>query len=663
MKTIENIFQEKRVFEIPPSERLKVHVNSWEEYQKLYQQSLSDPEKFWGNIAQDFAWFQKWERVCDYDWSPNISPQVSWFQGAKTNLAFNCLDRHIETRGEQVALIWEGNEPGEVRKFTYRELWEEVGRLANALKEMGVKKGDRVAIYMGMVPELAMSLLACARLGAIHNVVFGGFSAESLKERILDSKAEFLLTADGLLRGSKMVSLKPAADEAMAACQEAGHKIKKCLVLQRTQEKVSMKAERDLWWHEFVPQQDTDCSPEVMEAEDPLFILYTSGSTGKPKGVLHTTAGYMVYVATTFKHVFAYQPGDIYWCTADIGWVTGHSYLVYGPLLNGATTLMFEGVPVYPQPDRFWDVVARHQVNIFYTAPTALRALMREGDHWLKNHDLTSLKILGTVGEPINPEAWIWYFEKVGANRCPIVDTWWQTETGGILMTTLPGAMPMKPGAAGVPFFGVQPEILNEKGEGVKGTEGGYFVLKAPWPSIIRGVYQQPERLKKTYFERFPGKYFSGDGAHRDEQGYYWFMGRLDDVLNVSGHRLGTAELESALVKHPQVVEAAVVGFPHPVKGEGIYAFITLNAQAKADRNLRRELIQHLAEEIGPIAKPDHIQFTSVLPKTRSGKIMRRILRKIAAGQGDQLGDTSTLADPAAVEQLLAGAKEERAVE
>jgi len=657
--SIENVFHETRSFEVD-GERCQPYVKDLAEYRKLHRRSLEDPEGFWGEIAEQFSWFKKWDRVSRWNWEDGV--EAKWFEGGKTNLTFNCLDRHLEARGEQTAILWEGNDAKEQRKISYRELFEAVNRLANALKSLGVEKGDRVAIYMGMVPELAMSLLACARLGAIHNVVFGGFSAESLKERILDCRAKYLITADGLFRGAKTVGLKDTADKALAACETEGHRIKACLVLKRTGEKTGWVEGRDHWWHERVSEQDAACDPEVMDAEDPLFILYTSGSTGKPKGVMHTTGGYMVYVATTFKYIFSYRPGDIFWCTADIGWVTGHSYLVYGPLLNGATTVMFEGIPTYPKPDRFWDTIARHKVNIFYTAPTAIRALMREGDQWVKAHDLSSLKVLGTVGEPINPESWIWYFKKVGQGRCPVVDTYWQTETGGILISTFPGSMPMKPSAAGVPFFGVAPAILDEGGKEVTGGEGGYFVLTQPWPAITRGVYGQPERLKETYFSKFKGKYFSGDGAHCDEDGYYWFMGRLDDVLNVSGHRLGTAELESALVKHDKVIEAAVVGFPHEVKGQGIYAFVTLGEGETGDRNLRRALIQHLAEEVGPIAKPDHIQFTNHLPKTRSGKIMRRILRKIAAGESD-FGDTSTLADPSVVEVLLAGAKAELGAE
>jgi len=657
--SIEKVFEETRVFEISPSENLKTYVGSLEEFKKLYQRSIEDPEGFWGELAEGFHWYQKWDRVRSYRWNGTIETQ--WFQGARTNISFNCLDRHLEREEmrDKVAILWEGNEPGDVRKITYGELFQEVCRLANGLKALGVKKGDRVALYMGMVPELAMALLACSRIGAIHNVIFGGFSAESLKDRIVDCQAEYLLTADGLFRGTKTIPLKPNADKAMDMAAEEGHRVKACLVLKRTAQAVEMDPQRDHDWGKWVSSQASECPAEEMGAEDPLFILYTSGSTGKPKGVLHTTAGYMVYAATSFKYIFAYQPDDLFWCTADIGWVTGHSYIVYGPLLNGATTFMFEGIPTYPQADRFWDVVERHRVNIFYTAPTALRALMRESDDLVTRHDLSSLKLLGTVGEPINPESWIWYFETVGKGRCPIVDTWWQTETGGIMVTTLPGAMPMKPSSAGLPFFGVKASILGEDGKPVEKGQGGHFVIDEPWPAISRGVYGQPQRMKETYFSKFPGKYFSGDGARQDEDGYFWFMGRLDDVLNVSGHRLGTAELESALVKHPKVVEAAVVGYPHSVKGQGIYAFLTLKEGLSADRGLRRELVQHLAAEIGPIAKPDHIQFTQVLPKTRSGKIMRRILRKIAAGDVKDLGDTSTLADPAVVDRLLEGARDE----
>lgn len=649
--SIENLFSENRQFHLQASVDRKPWVSSFEEYRQLYDASLKDPEGFWGKIAEGFEWFKKWDRVRRYDWSDKI--EVAWFEGAQTNLCLNALDRHLLERGDKLALIWEGNERAEVRRFTYRQLHEEVGRVANTLKSLGVKKGDRVAIYLGMVPELLMSLLACARIGAVHNVIFGGFSAESLKERIVDCGAEFLMTADGLFRGAKTVPLKSGADEAMKACLQEGLKVKACLVLKRTGEAVNMQPERDYFWHEVVPKQSAECPPEPMAAEDPLFILYTSGSTGKPKGVVHSTAGYMVYVATTFKYIFDCGEKDVYWCTADIGWVTGHSYLVYGPLLNGATTVMFEGIPTYPQSDRFWDMIERHRVSIFYTSPTALRSLMREGEAPVKKHDLSSLRVLGSVGEPINPEAWMWYYEVVGASRCPIVDTWWQTETGGILVSPLPFAMPLKPGSAAMPFFGICPKILREDGSECDPDEGGYFTITEPWPSMIRGVYRQPDRVKETYFSKFPGIYFSGDGARKDQDGYIWFLGRVDDVLKVSGHRLGTAELESAFVKHPQVVEAAVVGFPHPIKGEGVYAFLTLKEGSLPSRQLRREMVQYIASEIGPIAKPDHILFTNALPKTRSGKIMRRILRKIAAGEVENLGDTTTLADPGAVSQLV----------
>ncbi len=647
--SIENVLNEKRVFKPSPAFVGQSHLKSFEDYRKKYEASLKDPEKFWGEIAEEFFWFQKGKSII----SPSPLFFSKWFFGAKTNLCVNALDRHLEKHGNKTALFWVGNEPGESQKFTYQELHQKVCQLANALKELGIKKGDRVGIYMGMVPELSMSLLACARIGAIHNVIFGGFSAESLKERIVDCEAKILLTCDGLFRGSKKLNLKSIVDEALEKCEREGHSVKTCLVLKRTEEKISFQKGRDVWWHEIVPEQHTSCEAEVMDSEDPLFILYTSGSTGKPKGVMHTTAGYMVYVATTFKYVFDCHEKDLFWCTADVGWVTGHSYLVYGPLLNGATTLMFEGVPNYPEPDRFWEIIEKYRVNIFYTAPTAIRALMREGEAWVNKHDLSSLKLLGSVGEPINPEAWMWYYKNVGKENCPIVDTWWQTETGGILISPLPGAMPVKPGSAGVPFFGVKAKVIREDGSECKANEGGYFVIEQPWPAMIRGVWGQPERVKETYFSKFPGLYFSGDGAHKDEDGYLWFLGRIDDVLNVSGHRIGTAELESALVKHPAVAEAAVVGFPHEIKGQGIYAFITLKKDVNAGGHLHDELIAHIAREIGPIAKPDHLQFAPALPKTRSGKIMRRILRKIAEGQTENLGDTSTLADPTVVEELV----------
>ncbi|MFO1462402.1 MAG: acetate--CoA ligase [bacterium] len=657
-ESIDNVFGDHRVFEVPAAAGHRPNCAGPEEYRRLYQASIQDPEGFWAGIAEGFTWFRKWDRVLRYRWDDKI--EVAWFEGSQTNLSVNCLDRQLETRGEKTALLWEGNEPGEVRKFSYRELHREVCRLANALKALGVRRGDRVAVYMGMVPELAMALLACARIGAIHNVVFGGFSVESLKDRILDCRAEFLITADGLFRGEKQVALKANADQALAACEAEGHRLVASLVLKRTGQPVAMVEGRDYWWEELVPLQEDACPAEAMEAEDALFILYTSGSTGKPKGVLHTTAGYMVQAATTFKYVFDYREDDVFWCTADIGWVTGHSYLVYGPLLNGATTVMFEGIPTYPGVDRFWEMIDRHQVSIFYTAPTAIRSLMRSGEAPVAKHSLKSLRVLGSVGEPINPEAWVWYFNTVGKGRCPIVDTWWQTETGAIMVSPLAFAMPLKPGSAAMPFFGVKPKILRENGFECGPNEGGLFVIEAPWPAMIRGVYGQPDRVKQTYFSKFPGKYFAGDGARCDPDGYYWFLGRMDDVLKVSGHRLGTAELESAFVKNPAVAETAVVGFPHDLKGEGIYAFITLKEGVHPSRSLRRELIQHIASEVGPIAKPDHIQFAPALPKTRSGKIMRRVLRKIAAGDTENLGDTSTLADPGVVKELLEGAMAQR---
>ncbi len=666
--SIENLFLENRTLN---PDYTHSNLKNKKDYEKLYQASIQDPEKFWGEIAEHFFWFQKWKEIGGKEWNSK------WFQGSKTNLCYNALDRHLPEKANHTALIWVGNEPFENKNYSYQELHSDVCRLANTLKSLGVKKGDRVAIYMGMVPELPMSLLACARIGAIHNVIFGGFSAESLKERIVDCSAKFVITQDALYRGSKTVPLKAAVDKALEECEKAGHSVLKCLVLERSGEEINMKTDRDLWWHEVVPLQKDFCEAEKMDAEDPLFLLYTSGSTGKPKGVMHSTAGYMVYVATTFKYVFNYcgstssprtvynsvrpEPvegqNDIFWCTADVGWITGHSYLTYGPLLNGATSLMFEGVPNYPQADRFWEIIEKYKVTIFYTAPTALRALMREGNDWVLKHNLSSLKLLGTVGEPINPEAWVWYYEIVGKEKCPVVDTWWQTETGGIMVTCLPGAMPLKPGSAGPPFFGIKCKVIRDDGSECKPNEGGYFVIEKPWPSMIRGVWNQPERVKETYFSKFPGLYFAGDGARKDEDGYIWFLGRVDDVLNVSGHRIGTAELESAFVKHPAVAEAAVVGFPHSIKGQGIYAFVTLkkNADVRAQHAvpLPEELIQHIAKEIGPIAKPDYLQLSPALPKTRSGKIMRRILRKIAEGNTEDLGDISTLADPSVVDELL----------
>ncbi|OGQ05877.1 MAG: acetate--CoA ligase [Deltaproteobacteria bacterium RIFCSPLOWO2_12_FULL_44_12] len=671
-KEIESILKESR--KLSPSEvfRSKAHIRSFEDYKTKWEHSIRDPEGFWGEIASDFAWYQKWNKVRSYDFKDEIF--IKWFEGAKTNITVNCLDRHVEKGlGDRVAIIWEGNEPGETRRITYRALLMSVCSMARVLKNLGVKKGDRITIYMPMIPEAAVAMLACARIGAVHSVIFGGFSAESIADRLIDANSSFIITADWGLRGSKKIPLKETVEEAIKLCEKAGHAIKTCVVYQRTGDKINWVEGRDHWWHELTPplahkqnvcftnsvsggvnnQVTLVCEAEKMDAEDPLFILYTSGSTGKPKGVLHTTAGYMVFAAATFKYVFDYKPEDIFWCTADVGWVTGHSYTVYGPLCNAATTFMFEGIPTYPQPDRFWDICERHKINIFYTAPTAIRALMREGESWVKKHNLSSLRLLGTVGEPINPEAWMWYYDVVGGSRCPIVDTWWQTETGGILITPLPGCTDLKPGSATIPFFGVNPKVLKEDGTECGVNEGGYLVITEPWPGIMRTVYGHHERFKETYFSKFPGAYYTGDGARKDEDGYFWLMGRLDDVLNVSGHRIGTAEVESALVSHPSVAEAAVVGFPHEIKGEGIYAFVTLKDGQKNSEDLKSTLSQHVRKVIGPVATPDKIQFAPALPKTRSGKIMRRILRKIASGHTENLGDTSTLADPTVVESLL----------
>ena len=652
-KTITSMMEENRKF--PPSKQFseKAHIKSLEEYKKLYERSIKDPEGFWGEQAQNLEWFKKWDKVLDYSFGDNI--YVKWFQGGKINVTVNCLDRHLKTpKKDKVALLWEG-EPGDSRKYTYQQLYEEVCKFANVLKKKGVKKGDRVTLYMPMIPELPIALLACARIGAIHSIVFGGFSADALKDRIQNASANVLITTDASYRSGKVIGLKNNADAAVASCPT----IKTVIVYNRTNTKVDMKAGRDFWWHEEMAAKDIkpECKPEVMDAEDPLFMLYTSGSTGKPKGVLHTQAGYLLFVMTTFKWIFDYKDEDIFWCTADIGWVTGHSYIVYGPLAAGATSLMFEGVPNYPKPDRFWEIVEKHKVNIFYTAPTALRAMMRDGDQWPLGRNLSSLRLLGTVGEPINPEAWMWYYKVIGKEKCPIVDTWWQTETGGILITPLPGGWPIKPGSATKPFPGVEAAVIREDGSPASPNEGGYLVIKKPWPGIMRTIYGQPERFKETYFVQFPGLYFTGDGARVDEDGDFWLMGRLDDVINVSGHRIGTAEVESALVSHPSVAEAAVVGMPHDIKGQGIYAYVTLKAEYedRDEAEVRKALVAHTRKEIGPIATPDVIHFTPSLPKTRSGKIMRRILRKIADGTSDTLGDTSTLADPSVVTDLIEG--------
>jgi acetyl-CoA synthetase len=638
----------ERLFHPPQSMVQRAHIKSLDEYKRMYQKSITDPEGFWGEIANGFHWQQKWTKVREYDFKDKI--WIKWFAGAKTNISYNCLDRHLEKRANQVALLWEGNEPTEDKKITYKELHEQVCKFANVLKSQGVKKGDRVCLFLQMVPELPVAMLACARIGAVHSVVFGAFSEDSLRDRIQDSTCKVLITQDTALRGNKNdIPMKSKADKAVAQCPS----IEKVIVVKRTGHTVPMQAGRDLWWGDLMQTAQPKCEPEWMDAEDPLFILYTSGSTGKPKGVLHTTAGYMVFTAVTHKWIFDYHDGDIFWCTADIGWVTGHSYIVYGPLCNGATSVMFEGIPTYPTAGRFWDVVDKHKVNQFYTAPTAIRALMREGEKWVQGHDLSSLRLLGSVGEPINPEAWLWYHKHVGRERCPIVDTWWQTETGGILITPLPGAIPTKPGSATLPFFGVKPAILDEKGNVVQGAASGALFITEPWPGIMRTVYGQHERFKETYFSRVPGNYFTGDGCRRDADGYYWITGRIDDVINVSGHRLGTAEVESALVSHPAVAESAVVGYPHEIKGQGIYAYVTLKVGREYTDALRKELMAHVSKEIGPIARPDVIHWAPALPKTRSGKIMRRILRKIAENQIDQIGDTSTLADPSVVEHLL----------
>jgi len=632
----------------------RAHIRSLEQYRQMYERSVKDPEGFWSEVANEFHWHKTWTKVREYDFRDKIS--IKYFIGAKTNITYNALDRHLAKRGDQTAILWEGNEPGEDDKLTYRELHAEVCKFANVLKSFGVKKGDRVSIYMPMIKELAIAMLACARIGAVHSIVFGGFSPDSLSDRIVDSECQILVTADGVFRGAKAVGLKVNADEAMDRAATQGTQVKTCIVYRRLgAEKlpIQMKAGRDHWWHEVMKNASPQCDCEWTDAEDPLFILYTSGSTGKPKGVLHTTGGYMVHTTFSFKTIFDYHDGDIFWCTADIGWVTGHSYIVYGPLCAGATTLMFEGIPTYPDAGRFWDVVDKYKVNQFYTAPTAIRAIMREGDEPVNKRKLTSLRLLGTVGEPINPEAWLWYHRVVGKERCPIVDTWWQTETGGILITPLPGAIPTKPGSATLPFFGVKPVLLDENNKRIEGPGSGALFIEEPWPGIMRTVYGQHERFKETYFNRCPGLYFTGDGCRRDEDGYYWITGRIDDVINVSGHRLGTAEVESALVSHSAVAEAAVVGFPHEIKGQGIYAYVTLKTGKEYTDALKKELAVHVRKEIGAFAAPDVIHWAPGLPKTRSGKIMRRILRKIAEGHPDQVGDTSTLADPSVVENLV----------
>ncbi|OGR26355.1 MAG: acetate--CoA ligase [Desulfobacterales bacterium RIFOXYA12_FULL_46_15] len=634
--------------------RKNAWVKNMDEYKDLYKKSIDDPETFWAGMAEQFYWEKKWDKVRDYNYTLSKGPVfIEWFKHGKTNIAYNCLDRHLATRGDRTAFIWEGNSPGEDCEISYQQLHEKVCQFANALKARGVEKGDRVAVYMPMIPELAVTMLACARIGAIHSIVFGGFSAEALSDRILDSRCKVLVTADGVMRGPKAVPLKGAADMALTLCEKRGHTVDSCIVVKRTGSDIKMLPGRDVFWHEAVAEESSDCPVEWMDAEDPLFILYTSGSTGKPKGVQHTVGGYMVYTGTTFKYIFDYHDHDVFWCTADIGWVTGHSYIVYGPLSQGATSLMFEGVPTYPDPGRFWATVEKWKVNQFYTAPTAIRALMAQGEAWVEKYDLSSLRLLGSVGEPINPEAWKWYHKHVGKERCPIVDTWWQTETGGILISALPYAIDQKPGSATLPFFSVCPVLLDEQGKLLEGAADGILALKEPWPGQMRTLYNSHDRFEKVYFQMFDGYYFAGDGCRRDEDGYYWITGRVDDVINVSGHRMGTAEVESALVSHKQVAEAAVIGFPHAIKGQGIYAFVTLMAGAEVSDKLLSDLKVHVRKEIGPIATPDIIHFAPALPKTRSGKIMRRILRKIATDEFDQLGDISTLADPDVVGHLI----------
>ncbi len=622
-----------------------------ETYLKWYDESIKNPDKFWGKHGKRIDWFKPYTKVKNTSFKGKVA--IKWYEDGTTNVSHNCIDRHLKKRGDQVAIIWEGDNPYDDKKITYRELSGHVNRLANVMKTNGVKKGDRVTIYMPMIPEAAYAMLACTRIGAIHSIVFGGFSPDALAGRIVDCESSFVITADEGLRGGKPVPLKENTDKALDIAAHNGFRVKNVLVVRRTGGKIAWAPGRDLWYHEEMVKADPVCKPEPMKAEDPLFILYTSGSTGKPKGVLHTTAGYLVYASMTHQYVFDYREGDIYWCTADVGWVTGHSYIVYGPLANGATTLMFEGVPNYPSQSRFWDVVDKHQVNIFYTAPTAIRSLMGAGNALVEKTSRKSLRVLGSVGEPINPEAWNWYYDIVGDKRCPIVDTWWQTETGGILITPLPGATDLKAGSATRPFFGVAPQLVDNEGKVLDGASDGNLCITDSWPGQMRTVYGDHERFIQTYFSTYKGKYFTGDGCRRDADGYYWITGRVDDVINVSGPRMGTAEVESALVSHHLVSEAAVVGYPHDIKGQGIYCYVTLMAGVDGNDDLRKELVNHVRKEIGPIASPDKIQFSPGLPKTRSGKIMRLILRKIAEDDFGALGDTSTLADPAVVDDLI----------
>ena len=634
-----------------PAQEVKnrAHIGSFEQYKKMYDYSINEPEAFWSDQAERITWFKKWTNVWEWDFN---KANIKWFEGAKLNACYNCVDRHvIEGHGDKTALIWEGNNPDESKKYTYNDLLEKVQLTSNALKDLGVEKGDRVCIYMQMIPELAVAVLACARIGAVHSVVFGAFAPDSLEARINDSKCKLLITQDTGVRGTKDdIPMKSNADVAVQKTPS----IEKILVVKRTGSNVEMKNERDVWWDDALNSADNECSPEEMDAEDPLFILYTSGSTGKPKGVMHTTGGYMVYTSTTHHYIFDYHPDEIYWCTADIGWITGHSYIIYGPMANRATTMMFEGVPNYPDFGRFWEIVEKHKVNKFYTAPTALRALMKEGDKWPEKYNLDSLKILGTVGEPIKEPEWLWYHNVIGKKKCPIVDTWWQTETGGVMITPLPGVTTTKPGSATLPFFGVVPELLDDEGNVLEGNNvEGNLAIQRPWPGIMRTVYGDHQRFFETYFEKFPGKYFSGDGCKRDEDGYYWITGRVDDVIIVSGHNLGTAEIEGSIGGHPSVAEAAVVGYPHEIKGNAIYAFVTLRTGHEITPDTKKEIIKRVRDDIGPHASPEKIQFNEGLPKTRSGKIMRRILRNIASNNVDNLGDISTLADPSVVNSLV----------